>query len=70
MGRAIDMEKDIEFLKQEINNLKNALNTILEGVKTNDKKETTKTNSKASKSSSSKSDARNADAKSKVWFLI
>jgi len=46
--------------------MKNALNTILEGVKTNDKKETAKTNVKASKSSDSKSDARISADKSKA----
>ena len=65
MGRAIDMEKDIDILKREMSEMKDVLNKILEGVN-DDKKETKKTNSKRSKSSNSKSDARNTDAKSKV----
>ena len=57
MGRAIDMEKDIDILKSEVKELKGVLNKILEGVN-DDKKETKKTNTKRSKTSSGKSDAR------------
>ena len=46
MGRAIDMEKDIDMLKREV-----------KGVKDN-KKETKKTNAKRSKASSGKSASR------------
>jgi hypothetical protein len=57
MGRAIDMEKDIDILKIEVKKLKDVLNQILEGVN-NDKKETKKTNTKRSKAGSGKSDTR------------
>ena len=57
MGRAIDMEKDIDILKSEVKELKGVLNKILEGVN-DDKKETKKTNTKRSKTSSGKSDTR------------
>ena len=58
MGRAIDMEKDIDVLKKEVRELKDILNQILEGVEEDDKKETKKTNTKRSKTSSGKSDTR------------
>ena len=58
MGRAIDMEKDIDVLKKEVRELKDILNQILEGVEEDDKKETKKTNTKRSKASSGKSDTR------------
>ena len=61
MGRAIDMEKDIDFLKSEMGELKSILNEILEGVK-DDKKETKKTDTKRSKASSGKSTARPSDS--------
>ena len=57
MGRAIDMEKDIDILKSEVKELKGVLNKILEGVN-DDKNETKKTNTKRSKTSSGKSDTR------------
>ena len=57
MGRAIDMEKDIDILKREVKEVKDVLNKILEGVN-DDKKETKKTNTKRSKTSSGKSDTR------------
>ena len=57
MGRAIDMEKDIDILKSAVEELKDVLNKILEGVN-DDKKETKKTNTKRSKASSGKSDTR------------
>ena len=63
MGRAIDMEKDIDFLKSEMGELKSILNEILEGVK-DDKKETKKTDTKRSKASSGKSTARPKSSKS------
>lgn len=58
MGRAIDMENDIHKLKQEVKEVKDILKDILEGVKTNDKNETKKTNTKRSKASGGKSDTR------------
>ena len=61
MGRAIDMEKDIDFLKSEMGELKSILNEILEGVK-DDKKETKKTDTKRSKASSGKSAPRPSDS--------
>ena len=39
MGRAIDMEKDIDILKKEVKDVKEILNKILEGVE-DDKQET------------------------------
>ena len=57
MGRAIDMEKDIDILKSEVKELKGVLNKILEGVN-DDKKETKKTNTKRSKASSGEPDTR------------
>jgi uncharacterized phage infection (PIP) family protein YhgE len=62
MGRAIDMEKDIDVLKIEVKKLKDVLSKILEGVN-DDKKETKKTNTKRSKASSGKSDTRPTDNK-------
>ena len=62
MGRAIDMEKDIDFLKREMSEMKNILNQILEGVKEDDEKETKKTNTKRSKASSGKSNTRPDDS--------
>ena len=61
MGRAIDMEKDIDVLKREMKELKDVLQEILKGVK-DDKKETKKTNTKRSKASSGKSDTRPSDS--------
>ena len=61
MGRAIDMEKDIDILKKEVKDVKEILNKILEGVE-DDKKETKKTNTKRSKASSGKSDTRPSDS--------
>ena len=52
MGRAIDMENDIYKLKQEVKELKDILKDILEGVKTDGKNETKKTNTKRCKASS------------------
>ena len=57
MGRAIDMEKNIDMLKREVKEMKDILNQILEGVN-DDKKETKKTNTKRSKASGGKSDTR------------
>ena len=62
MGRAIDMEKDIDVLKKEVEDLRDILNKILEGVN-DDKKETKKADTKRSKASSGKSDSRPADSK-------
>ena len=62
MGRAIDMEKDIDILKREMSEMKDVLNKILEGVN-DDKKETKKTDTKRSKASSGKSDTRPTDSK-------
>ena len=62
MGRAIDMEKDIDMLKREVKEVKDILNKILEGVK-DDKKETKKTDTKRSKAGSGKSDSRPANSK-------
>jgi len=67
MGRAIDMEKDIDILKSEVKELKDVLNKILEGVN-DDKKETKKTNTKRSKTSSGKSDARPESSEQQSWF--
>ena len=61
MGRAIDMEKDIDILKKDMSELKGILQEILEGVK-DDKKETKKTNTKRSEGSSGKSTARPSDS--------
>ena len=57
MGRAIDMEKDIDVLKKEVQDLKDVLSKILEGVD-DGKEETKKTNTKRSKGSGGKSDSR------------
>ena len=57
MCRAIDMEKDIDVLKKEVQDLKDVLNKILEGVN-DDKKETKKADTKRSKASSVKSATR------------
>ena len=57
MGRAIDMEKDIDVLKREVADLKDVLKQILEGVD-DGKKEAKKTNTKRSKASGGKSDTR------------
>ena len=62
MGRAIDMEKDIDILKKEVKDLKDVLQKILDGVD-NDKKETKKADTKRSKASSGKSDSRPEDSK-------
>ena len=62
MGRAIDMEKDIDILKKEVKDLKDVLQKILDGVD-NDKKETKKADTKRSKASSGKSDSRPTDSK-------
>ena len=40
MGRAIDMEKDIDVLKREVEEIKQILNDILNEVKEDVKKET------------------------------
>ena len=61
MGRAIDMEKDIDVLKKEVADLKDILNQILDGVN-DDKEETKKTDTKRSKAGSGKSDSRPADS--------
>ena len=61
MGRAIDMEKDIDVLKREVKEVKDILNKILEGVD-DYKKETKKANTKRSKKSSGKSDTRPSDS--------
>ena len=61
MGRAIDMEKDIDILKKEVKDLKDVLQKILDGVD-NDKKETKKADTKRSKASSGKSDSRPKDS--------
>ena len=61
MGRAIDMEKDIDILKKEVKDLKDVLQKILDGVD-NDKKETKKADTKRSKASSGKSDSRPTDS--------
>ena len=62
MGRAIDMEKDIDILKKEVKDLKDVLQKILDGVD-NDKKETKKADTKRSKASSGKSNSRPTDSK-------
>ena len=62
MGRAIDMEKDIDVLKKEVADLKDVLKQILEGVD-DGKKEAKKTNTKRSKASSGESDSRPTDSK-------
>ena len=61
MGRAIDMEKDIDVLKKEVEDLRDILNKILEGVN-DDKKETKKADTKRSKASRGKSDSRPTDS--------
>ena len=62
MGRAIDMEKDIDALKREVEKLKGILNDILNEVKKDDKKESKKANTKGSKASGGKSDTRPSDS--------
>ena len=62
MGRAIDMEKDIDILKKDVAELKQILNDILNEVQEDDKKETKKTDTKRSKASSGKSDIRPSDS--------
>ena len=62
MGRAIDMEKDIDVLKREVEEIKQILNDILNEVKEDVKKETKKTDNKRSKASSGKSDTRPNDS--------
>ena len=57
MGRAIDMEKDIDILKREVADLKDILKQILEGVG-DDKKEAKKTDTKRSKTSGGKRASR------------
>ena len=61
MGRAIDMEKDIDALKRDVAELKDILNQILDGVN-DDKEETKKANTKRSKASSGKSTTRPSDS--------
>ena len=61
MGRAIDMEKDIDILKKDVAELKQILNDILNEVQEDDETETKKTNTKPSKTSSGKSDTRHDD---------
>ena len=61
MGRAIDMEKDIDILKKEVKDLKDVLQKILDGVD-NDKKETKKADTKRSKASSGDSASRPKDS--------
>lgn len=61
MGRAIDMEKDIDTLKRELSEIKSMLKEIMEGVDS-DKTETKKANTKRSKKSSGKSDTRPSDS--------
>ena len=68
MGRAIQMEKDIDILKKDVQELKDILNDILNEVQEDDKKETKKTDTKRSKASSGKSDTRHDDSKSEGWF--
>jgi len=62
MGRAIDMEKDIDILKKDVAELKQILNDILNEVQEDDETETKKTNTKRSKTSSGKSDTRPSDS--------
>ena len=57
MGRAIDMEKDIDVLKKEVADLKDVLKKILEGVD-DGKKEAKKTNTILSKGSGGEYDTR------------
>ena len=67
MGRAIDMEKDIDMLKREVQLMKDILQEILDEVKEEeivDEKEIKKTNTKRSKTSGGKSDTRHDDSKS------
>ena len=54
MGRAIDMEKDIYRLNQEVKELKEILQEILSEVKKDEQK---KTNSNGAKKSTGKSDS-------------
>ena len=62
MGRAIDMEKDIDILKKDVAELKQILNDILNEVQEDDETETKKTDTKRSKASSGKSTARPSDS--------
>ena len=61
MGRAIDMEKDIDFIKKEMRELKDILQEILEGVK-HDEEETKKTDTKRRRASRGKSAPRPSDS--------
>ena len=44
MGRALDMEKDIDKLKVDMRKLQEILNDLVQGAIANDKKKTKKTN--------------------------
>ena len=63
MGRAIDMEKDIDMLKREVQSMKNILQEILNEEK-DDEEKTEKADTKPSKASSGKSTARPKSSKS------
>jgi hypothetical protein len=65
MGRAIDMEKDIDVLKAEVQKLKEILNELVQGVTGNGKKKTKKTNNKSSGGSSDGGDTGDAGSTSK-----
>ena len=63
MGRAIDMEKDIDTLKKELSEIKSMLKEKMEGVDSAET-ETKKTNTKRSKASNKQSDTRPKSDKS------
>ena len=65
MGRALDMEKDINKLRVDVRKLQEILNYLVQGAIANDKKKTKKTNDKSDSGSSGKSSKRNADTTSK-----
>jgi hypothetical protein len=54
MGRAIDMEKDIDKLKIDVRKLQEILNELVQGAITNDKKKTKKANDESSSGSGGK----------------
>ena len=64
MGRALDMEKDIDKLKVDVRKLQEILNELVQGAIVNEKKKTKKTkktNDKSDSGSSGKSNKRNSD---------
>ena len=65
MGRALDMEKDIDKLRVDVRKLQEILNDLVQGAIINDKKKIKKTNDKSDSGSSGKSSKGNSDTTSK-----